>query len=180
MMVASFSYFSLSAFTLSGNMADLVKLKSRTRSDYGYFLEYRTRWNDNDVYGHVNNSVYNFLVDSIVNDYLMSAVEPDKPHSERQQRGLVVHTQTNYFGSLAYPCVAELGLRVNHMSNSSARYEIGIFVPESSTVKAVGELTHVYVDRETGRPAAGGMGEPLKIALKALLLPNPSAPSSKL
>lgn len=119
-------------------------------------------------------------VDSIVNAYLMSAVDPDKPHSERQQRGLVVHTQTNYFGSLAYPCVAELGLRVNHMGKSSARYEIGIFIPESSTVKAVGELTHVYVDRETGRPAAGGMNEPLRLALKDLLLPTLDVPSSKL
>ncbi|KAH6664000.1 thioesterase superfamily protein, partial [Plectosphaerella plurivora] len=136
--------------------------------------------NDNDVYGHMNNSVYNFLIDSIVNAYLMSAVDPDKPHSERQQRGLVVHTQTNYFGSLAYPCVAELGLRVNHMGKSSARYEIGIFLPESSTVKAVGELTHVYVDRDTGRPAAGGMDETLRIALEGLILPNASAPFSKL
>lgn len=84
-------------------MSDLQKLRARTRSDYGFFLDYRTRWyvsrrlgedstpqevsfrdlgcilhthgrykvalkltkvddrNDNDMYGHVNNSVYSFL-----------------------------------------------------------------------------------------------------------------------
>jgi len=64
-------------------------LKERKRSDYGYFLSYRTRWfvspfnplhsnvctynsfrSDNDQYGHINNSVYYHLFDSIVNAYL--------------------------------------------------------------------------------------------------------------
>lgn len=38
-----------------------TQLKSRRRSDYLYHLEYRTRWSDNDMYHHVNNSIYNFL-----------------------------------------------------------------------------------------------------------------------
>jgi hypothetical protein len=37
------------------------ELKKRVRSDYGYILEYRTRWSDNDMYDHMNNSIYNFL-----------------------------------------------------------------------------------------------------------------------
>jgi acyl-CoA thioester hydrolase len=37
------------------------ELKKRKRSDYGYMLEYRTRWSDNDMYDHMNNSIYNFL-----------------------------------------------------------------------------------------------------------------------
>ena len=36
-------------------------LKRRRRSDYVYHLEYRTRWSDNDMYDHMNNSVYYFL-----------------------------------------------------------------------------------------------------------------------
>ena len=37
------------------------ELKKRVRSDYGYILEYRTRWSDNDMYDHMNNNIYNFL-----------------------------------------------------------------------------------------------------------------------
>jgi acyl-CoA thioester hydrolase len=36
-------------------------LKQRQRSDYGYVMDYRTRWADNDMYDHMNNSIYNFL-----------------------------------------------------------------------------------------------------------------------
>lgn len=35
--------------------------KKRKRSDYKYFLEYRTRWSDNDMYHHMNNPVYGQL-----------------------------------------------------------------------------------------------------------------------
>jgi len=56
------------------------ELKQRRRTDYGYTKDYRTRWyaqlsplfsvtaidlflsrSDNDMYDHMNNSVYNFL-----------------------------------------------------------------------------------------------------------------------
>ena len=30
----------------------------RQRSDYRYFDRLETRWNDNDIYGHMNNVVY--------------------------------------------------------------------------------------------------------------------------
>jgi acyl-CoA thioester hydrolase len=36
-------------------------LKNRVRAHYPFFQQYRTRWSDNDQYGHMNNSVYNFL-----------------------------------------------------------------------------------------------------------------------
>lgn len=42
-------------------MASVQVLKARLRSQYRFFLPYRLRWSDNDQYGHVNNSVYNFL-----------------------------------------------------------------------------------------------------------------------
>lgn len=42
-------------------MAVKDELRHRVRADYGYSLDYRTRWADNDVYGHLNNSIYYFL-----------------------------------------------------------------------------------------------------------------------
>jgi acyl-CoA thioester hydrolase len=107
-------------------------------------------------------------VDSIVNAYLAETVGNGQPPPEQAQRGLVVNTQTNYFRSLAYPDVAELGLRINHLGSSSVRYEIGIFARGDPLVKAVGELTHVYVDRDTGRPASQGMDESVRAALKRI------------
>lgn len=39
----------------------LHALKTRARASYRFFQPYRLRWADNDQYGHLNNSVYNFL-----------------------------------------------------------------------------------------------------------------------
>ncbi|KAG9226784.1 hypothetical protein CCMSSC00406_0009702 [Pleurotus cornucopiae] len=65
-----------------------AELKKRTRTDYPYFLEYRTRWSDNDQYSHMNNSIYYHLFDSIVNTYLVEHCGLDPTNSP--QIGLVV------------------------------------------------------------------------------------------
>lgn len=52
-------YLSVNSLHMRLNRA--MSVKSRKRSDYGYFLDYRTRWSDNDQYGHVSNTIYNIL-----------------------------------------------------------------------------------------------------------------------
>ncbi|THV50861.1 hypothetical protein BGAL_0133g00190 [Botrytis galanthina] len=147
------------------------ELKRRRREDYGYVLEYRTRWSDNDMYDHMNNSIYNFLYDSIVNSYLIEHCGLHPPTSS--QYGLVVHSHGDFFGSIAFPAVADLALRVNKLGNSSVTYEIGLFERGIEEVKSVGEIIHVFVDRETGRPATRGMNDTIKQGLKKILQPQP-------
>ncbi|KAG4419397.1 hypothetical protein IFR04_007448 [Cadophora malorum] len=84
--------------------------------------------------------------------------------------GLVVHSHGDFFGSIAFPAVADLALRVNKLGNTSVTYEIGLFERGVEEVKSVGELIHVFVDRETGRPAASGMNANIKEGLKRILV----------
>jgi len=49
-------------------------------------------------------------------------------------------------------------------------YEIGLFEVGVEEVKAVGELVHVFVERETGRPGVQGMGMGLREGLEKLLV----------
>ncbi|KAH8685759.1 thioesterase superfamily protein-like protein [Tricladium varicosporioides] len=146
------------------------QLKNRTRKDYAYILEYRTRWSDNDMYDHMNNSIYNFLYDSIVNTYLIQECGLHPPSSP--QYGLVVHSHGDFFGSIAFPAVADLALRVNKLGKSSVTYEIALFERGVEEVKSVGELIHVFVDRGTGRPAANGMDSKIKDGLQRLVVPQ--------
>ncbi|RDW79888.1 thioesterase superfamily protein-like protein [Coleophoma cylindrospora] len=146
----------------------IAELKLRRRSDYGFILEYRTRWSDNDMYDHMNNSVYNFLYDSVVNTYLIDHCGLDPPTSN--QYGLVVHSHSDFFGSIAFPAIADLALRVNKLGQSSVTYEIGLFERGTEEVKAVGSFIHVFVDRVTGRPAKNGMNDTLKAGLQKLLV----------
>lgn len=120
------------------------------------------------MYDHMNNSIYNFLYDSVVNTYLIEECGQHPPTSS--QYGLVVHSHGDFFGSIAFPAVADLALRVNKLGNTSVTYEIGLFERGVEEVKSVGELIHVFVDRETGRPAASGMNANIKEGLKRILV----------
>lgn len=51
----------------------------------------------------------------------------------------------------------DLALRVNELGKSSVTYEIGVFEQGAEDVKAIGSITHVFVEREPNRPAASGM-----------------------
>jgi acyl-CoA thioester hydrolase len=89
----------------------------------------------------------------------------------------MAHTHCDYFSSISYPKIAELGLRVNKLSKSSVVYEVAVFEKNVDGVKAVGEFVHVFVDRATQRPNVNGMNSQLREGLEKLLV---SAESSKL
>ncbi|KAM0179300.1 hypothetical protein ACHAPF_002959 [Botrytis cinerea] len=129
------------------------ELKRRRREDYGYVLEYRTRW-----YGISTSS----RLDADRNEL-----------TQYLEYGLVVHSHGDFFGSIAFPAVADLALRVNKLGNSSVTYEIGLFERGVEEVKSVGEIIHVFVDRETGRPATRGMNDTIKQGLRKILQPQP-------
>jgi acyl-CoA thioester hydrolase len=106
--------------------------------------------------------------DSVVNTYLIEQCGRDPKASS--QYGLVVHSHCDFFGSISYPAVADLALRVNKLGKSSVTYEIGLFERNVEKVKAVCSLIHVFVDRSTGRPAMKGMDAQLKDGLERLLI----------
>ncbi len=122
-----------------------------TRARYAFFRTFETRWNDNDIYGHINNSVYGFYVDTVVNDWLIERGLLDIHGGSGGPIGLAVETGFHFFASLAYPQTITAGLRVGHLGNSSVRYEVGLFGEEDSTAVR-GRFTHVYVDEKTRRP----------------------------
>jgi acyl-CoA thioester hydrolase len=121
-----------------------------TRAAYKHFLALQTRWNDNDIYGHVNNVVYYGYFDTIVNGYLVGSGALDI--HEGPVIGLVVETGCRYFAPLEFPMKLEGGLKVAKIGTSSVRYEIGIFREGADAPAAEGFFVHVYVDRQTRRP----------------------------
>ena len=141
-----------------------AKPQPAPRSAFKVFRTISTRWMDNDAYGHVNNVVYYSWFDTVVNAHLIEAGALDIHHGETI--GLVIETQCNYFAPIEFPQTVEAGLRVAHMGRSSVRYEVGLFVQGEPLTAAKGHFIHVYVDRETRRPAH--LPEKLKSVLEAL------------
>ena len=135
--------------------------RPEARSAYKAFRTIGTRWEDNDVYGHVNNVVYYSWFDTAVNAHLIEQGALDI--HQGQTIGLVIETQCNYFAPLAFPQTVEAGLRVGHVGTSSVRYEIGLFAQGEDLCAARGHFIHVYVDQATRRPV------PLPATLKNVL-----------
>lgn len=109
-----------------------------------------TRWNDNDIYGHLNNVIYYELFDTAVNKWLIKNNLIDIKNGSNI--GLIVQSGCNYFSSFKYPEDIDAGIRVTKIGNSSVRYEVGLFKPNDDLASADGFFIHVYVDRISNKP----------------------------
>ena len=124
--------------------------KPPTRAGYPVFRTLSTRWFDNDIYGHINNTVHYELFDTAVNGYLVEEGVLDLRNSPTVF--LVVNSGCSYFSELTFPDVINAGLRVTKLGSSSVQYDIGLFSRESGWAAASGHFVHVNVDRQTRRP----------------------------
>lgn len=136
-----------------------------TRDTYKVFRTIPTRWLDNDVYGHMNNSVHYTLFDTTVNCWLIENGLLDIHGGNRI--GLVVETGCRYFAEMGYPDTIISGLRVGKLGTSSVRYEIALFRNDDERAAAEGFFVHVYVDRTTRRP--NPIGDRLRAALGQII-----------
>lgn len=134
------------------------------RADHRFFAAIDTRWEDNDIYGHVNNVVYYSFFDTAVGHYMLREAGLD-PWNDAVV-GMVVETGCRYHRSMAFPDRVHVGLRVAHLGTSSVRYEIGIFREDEGTACADGHFVHVFVAREGQRPVP--IPERVRAALQRL------------
>ena len=120
------------------------------RADYPYLMPIQTRWLDNDVYGHVNNTVHYTWFDTAANAWLIDQglLSP----SDGAIIGVMVASGCTYFSEISYPQVVHLGVRIAKIGGSSVRYEFGCFAGDAQTSAADGTFTHVYVDAASRRP----------------------------
>ncbi len=122
-----------------------------TRSDYAHLLKISTRWQDNDIYGHVNNVQYYSFFDTVINAWLIEQGGLDI--AEGSVIGLCAESHCVYHASLTFPETVTAALRVARVGRSSVRYEIGLFGEEAPDAVATGWFVHVFVDRLARRPA---------------------------
>ena len=132
-----------------------------TRKDFPLITEIQTRWDDNDVYGHVNNVVYYAYFDTVINRYLID----HGLEIEGAAIGVCVESACRYLREIAFPERIDAGLRVTDIGRSSVRYEIGVFA-SGGELCALGHFVHVFVDSATRKSIP--IPEKLRDALTAL------------
>jgi acyl-CoA thioester hydrolase len=134
------------------------------RGDYPHFETIPTRWNDNDVYGHVNNVEFYAFFDTVINRWLITEGGLDIHRGD--VIGVCAESHCTYRDGFSFPDDVEAGLRVGKLGNSSVRYEIGLFATGAEEPAATGWFVHVFVDAESRRPAP--MPERLRSSLERL------------
>ena len=142
-------------------MAEPVAEPPAERGAYLYRASLQLRWKDNDVYGHVNNAEYYSYFDTVINELLIERGGLDI--LEGDVIGLCAESHCRFLGPLGYPGTVEACLRVGHLGSSSVRYELALF-DDDGQCSAVGWFVHVFVDRDSRRPAevSGQMRELLE------------------
>jgi acyl-CoA thioester hydrolase len=135
-----------------------------TSADYVYRLPITTRWQDNDMHGHVNNVLYYSFFDTVVTQWLITEARHDVRTAD--VIGLCVDSHCSFHAPLSFPGAVDGRLRVGHIGRSSVRYEMALFMEGSDECAATGEFVHVYVNRDDRRPCE--IPAKLRQALKRL------------
>ena len=145
--------------------AETARADQGTGPSVPFELEIPTRWNDNDIYGHVNNVEYLAFFDTVINTYLITAGGLDIEAGP--VIGLCAESHCTYRDAFSFPETVLARLRVGKLGRTSVRYEIELSRRGDSEPAATGYFVHVFVDRGTRRPTE--IPAPLRAALAGLL-----------
>lgn len=115
-------------------------------------VPFATRWNDNDQYGHVNNTVYYAAMDTAVNAWMITAAGLD-PLGEAPI-ALCVSSSCDFHASASFPEPLEVGIGVERLGTSSVTWSLQILRAGGAEPIATGRFVHVFVDPDTRRPVA--------------------------
>lgn len=122
------------------------------------------------MFHHLNNPIYGVLIDSIINEYLMTRVGYNTTTYPRT--ALVANTYCDYFGQMQYPGMLEMGLRVVKLGTNSVMYECGFFKEGEEQIKAVGGFVQIWVMRDSGKAPKEGLEPHVRKALEKLMQPG--------
>ena len=136
------------------------------RDAYPYWSQVPTRWNDNDVYGHVNNTVHYAAMDTVINGWMIEQGVLDIRSGATV--GLCVESGCRYLAAVEYPDVLAVGLRIAKLGTSSVTWETGLLRARDDLPVAEGRFVHVFVDRASRRPVP--ISEPVREAMAALVV----------
>jgi len=124
-------------------------------ADYGWRRTFPTRWHDNDVFGHLNNTIYYAAMDTTVTSWLLDGVSALRgrpvPAAETDP-AFVVASSCRYFASAAFPDALVVGLRADRVGTTSVSWGLGIFREADEELLATGTFVHVFVGRDDRRP----------------------------
>ena len=115
------------------------------RQDFQFFERLRVRWAEVDMQKIVFNGHYLMYIDTAVAAYWRALAVPYHEAMALLQGDLFVRKATlEYVGSARYDEVCDVGVRCEHIGNSSLRFVAAVF--RGRTLLVHGELVYVFAD----------------------------------
>lgn len=111
---------------------------------------FATRWNDNDQYGHINNTVYYAAMDTAVNAWMIREGGLDPLSGDAI--ALCAASSCEFHASAGFPEPLEVGIGVERLGRSSITWSLGILRAGEDDPIATGRFVHVFVDAASRRP----------------------------
>ena len=119
-------------------------------------VPFATRWNDNDQYGHVNNTVYYEAMDTAVNAWMIASAGLDPAGGAI---ALCAASSCEFRASASFPEPLEVGIAIERLGTTSVTWALGILRARGEGDAAAGDdpiatgrFVHVFVDAATRRP----------------------------
>lgn len=120
------------------------------REHFPYRMIIPTRWNDNDMLGHVNNVIYYSYFEAAVVRFVQEETKTD--WASAAQIPYALETKCRFIRPVKFPQTLEVGMRIVKLGNSSVTYDMALFSEGSDEPAATSQWIHVWVDRKGERP----------------------------
>jgi acyl-CoA thioester hydrolase len=142
---------------------------TRDAPGYGYSRSFGTRWNDNDVYGHLNNTTHYAAMDTTITSWLIGVAGLRTDADDAM--AVVVSSACTYLASVSFPESLVVGLRAGRIGTTSVTWELGLHAESTGSLVATGQFVHVFVDAENQRPVP--IPQVVRAAIEAELVAAP-------
>lgn len=116
------------------------------RDDFPFVTQVETRWGDNDQLGHLNNVVYNRMIETVVVRFTLGPLEIEWQTAPCYP--IVVESLCRFHRSLSFPETVTACLRAARIGGTSVTYEIALFGEGEDAPASTGHFVHVFVDSE--------------------------------
>jgi acyl-CoA thioester hydrolase len=115
-------------------------------------LDWPVQWGDQDLFGHVNNTVYFRWFETARVDYL-SRIGLARLHGNEAHGPILAHIACNYRRQLQFPDTVRIGTRVSRIGRTSMTIEHALWSREQEMALAAdGNSTIVVFDYNVQKP----------------------------
>ena len=123
-----------------------------TPEQFHVLLDWPVQWGDQDLFGHVNNTVYFRWFETARVDYL-NRLGLARMHGDEELGPILAHIGCNYRRQLKFPDTVRIGTRISRIGRTSMTIEHALWsTAQNLALAADGNSTIVVFDYRTQKP----------------------------